>query len=76
MVVMMMSVLGMEICFSLHVLNDPLMVKLGLRIIKILLGGNHISIKLWCEVIHGVLGYVVMFGFPGRVIKFVALCSF
>jgi len=72
----MMSVFGMEICFSLHVLDDPLMVKFGLRIIKILLGGNHISIKFWCEVIHGVLGFVVMFGFPGRVIKFMALCSF
>ena len=69
----MMSVFGMEICFSLHVLDDPLMVKFGLRIIKILFGGNHISIKLWCEVIHGIFSFIVMFRFPGRIVKLMTL---
>jgi len=68
MVVMMMS--GLEICFSLHVLNDPLVLKSGLSIIKIRLGCDNICIKSWCEVIHGVFGFVVVLLFPGRLVKF------
>jgi len=76
MVVMTVMVLGMEICFGLHILNDPLMLKFGLRIFKILFGANHVRIKMWCEVIHGIFGLVVMFLFPGRIVKFMTLSSF
>jgi len=69
-------VLGMEICFGLHILNDPFMLKFSLRIFKILFGAYNIRIKMWCEVIHGIFGFIVMFLFPGRIVKFMTLSSF
>jgi len=56
MVVVMMAVMSVHISFSLHVLDDPLVVLFSLSISKILMGGDHVNIKFWCEVIHGVLG--------------------
>lgn len=64
MVVVTMAVMSVHISFSLHVLDDPLVVLFSLSISKILMGGDHVNIKFWCEVIHGVLGWVMMLSFP------------
>ena len=35
------------------------MVKSGFSGFQVLLGGDHVSVKLWCEVVHGVGSFVV-----------------
>jgi len=74
---MMSWLMGSEICFSLHVLDDPFVFKSWLRVIKILLGRNDISIELWLEVIQGIFGWVVPFGFrfPWTHYKFMFMIS-
>jgi len=48
-----------HLLISLQVFDDPLVVKFSLGISKIFTGGNHIWIKMWSEVIHGVLSNIM-----------------
>merc|ERR1711934_396224 len=55
--------LELQIRVKLDFIDDPFMTKAGLSITGGVGGMGHISIKLWSEVVIGILSNVVPFGF-------------
>ena len=47
---------------NLQIINDPFVLEPGLGVVEVLIGGDHVTVKGWSEVIQGVLGFVVPFG--------------